>query len=192
MISLDGVIQAPGGPREDTSGGFKYGGWAAPLGDPIEGEVVMKELNMQVDYLLGRHTFEIWEPYWPHHTEFWPGINEGNKYVFSNTRNKSEWKNTHFIQKIDDIKNLKASEGKDIHVWGSSKLVQLLLEHRLVDEMWLKIYPIILGDGKRLFGNSSVPSTFKLNENIITSTGVQISYYSLTGDIRTGEQGIEN
>src|SRR5204863_483897 len=125
MITLDGVMQAPGGPEEDTSGVFRYSSWTAPYGDEMGGKVVQKELEQPADYLLGRKTFEIWEGYWPHHADFWPRINEGAKYVFSNTLNKSNWKNTVFIQTLEDIKKLKNSAGADIQVWGSSKLIQL-------------------------------------------------------------------
>lgn len=104
MISLDGVLQAPGGPKEDTSGGFKYGGWTVPYGDKIFEKVVQKELKLQTDYLLGRKTFEIWENYWPQHGDFWPSINKGTKYVLSKTRKKSDWKNSEFIKNVAAIK----------------------------------------------------------------------------------------
>lgn len=188
MISLDGVMQAPGAPEEDTSGGFKYGGWTAPLSDEIYGKAVQKELS-PADYILGRKTFEIWENYWPHHNDFWPGINEGMKYVISNTRNSSDWKNTRFIKTVDDIKELKNSNGADLHVWGSSELVHLLLKHDLADELKLKIHPIILGEGKKLFDNGVSPSAFTLTENIITSTGVIIAYYKRAGNVQTGRVG---
>src|SRR5436309_9292196 len=120
MISLDGVMQAPGGPKEDTSGGFKYGGWTASYGDEIYGKVLEKELK-PADYLLGRKTFEIWESYWPEHADFWPGINQGTKYVMSKSRKKSDWKKTVFLKSLADIERLKNSKGSDIQVWGSSK-----------------------------------------------------------------------
>ncbi|MEH3114444.1 dihydrofolate reductase family protein [Pedobacter terrae] len=129
------------------------------------------------DYLLGRKTFDIWEEYWPNHAEFWMGINEGTKYVLSTTRKSSDWKNTIFIQGIADIKRIKAAEGGDIHVWGSSKTVQLLLEHDLVDELKLKIHPILLGDGKKLFNSTSKFSTFRLISSITTPKGVIIVHY---------------
>ena len=172
-MSLDGVMQAPGGPQEDPSGGFDYGGWSAPYEDNVGGEVVKKELQHPADYLLGRVTFDIWEAYWPNHTDFWPGINEGTKYVLSNSREKSEWKNTVFIKRLADIKKLKNSEGKDIQVWGSSQLIQLLLVHDLVDELSLKIYPLTLGDGKKLFADGPIPAAFTLTESLVTTTGVK-------------------
>src|SRR5664279_2087950 len=175
MVTLDGVMQAPGGPEEDTSGNFKYGGWVAPYGDEVGNKVVQRELQHKTDYLLGRKTFDIWEPYWPNHADFWPGINDGTKYVLSTTRKKSDWKNSVFIESLEDIKKLKNSEGADIQVWGSSKLIQLLLKNDLVDELRLKIYPVTLGKGKKLFDIGTIPAAFKLTESTVTSTGVIIA-----------------
>ena len=142
MITLDGVMQAPGGPEEDRSGGFDFGGWTAPYADEVYNKVVEAELQ-PADYLLGRKTFDIWEAYWPGHGDFWPGINEGTKYVMSTTRKKSVWKNSVFINSLEEIKKIKNSRGPDIQVWGSSKLVQLLLKNDLVDGLKLKIHPVI-------------------------------------------------
>ena len=189
MITLDGVMQAPGGPEEDTSGVFKYGGWTAPYGDEVSGKVVQKELNQTADYLLGRKTFEIWANYWPEHGDFWPGINEGTKYVLSRTMKRSDWKNSVFIESLEDIKQLKNSEGSDIQVWGSSKLIQLLFKNDLVDELRLKIYPLILGEGKKLFDNNAIPAAFTLTENVVTSTGVIIANYKRAGEVKTGTVG---
>ncbi len=185
MISLDGVMQAPGGPKEDKSGGFKYGGWAAPLGDEVYGKVVQQELQ-QADYLLGRKTFKIWESYWPKHADFWPGINEGTKYVLSKTVKKTHWKNTVFLKTVADIKKLKKSKGPDLQVWGSSELVQLLFKHDLVDELRLKIHPITLGKGKNLFGKGVIPAAFTLTESIVTPKGVIIATYGRAGKVKTG------
>ena len=186
MITLDGVMQAPGGPKEDTSGGFKYGGWTEPYSDEVYGNVVQKELQQTSDYLLGRKTFEIWERYWPEHADFWPGINDGTKYVLSKTRKKSGWKNTIFIKSLADIKKLKKSKGPDIQVWGSSNLIQLLLKNDLADELWLKIYPLTLGTGKKLFDDGTIPAAFTLMESLVTPTGVIIAYYKRTGKVKTG------
>jgi dihydrofolate reductase len=190
MISLDGVMQAPGGPQEDTSGGFKYGGWTASYSDEVFGKVMSEELK-PADYLLGRKTFEIWEPYWPQHGDFWPGINEGTKYVLSQTKDKSDpiaigWKNTVFLKSLADIKKLKHSEGADIQVWGSSELIQLLLENDLVDELRLKIYPLTLGKGKKLFANGPIPAAFTLVESLATPSGVIIASYKRAGEVKTG------
>ncbi len=186
MISLDGVMQAPGGPEEDTSGVFKYGGWTASYGDEVGGKMVQKELQQTADYLLGRKTFEIWASYWPEHGDFWPGINEGTKYVMSGTIKKSDWKNTVFIESLEDIKKLKNSDGANIQVWGSSKLIQLLLKNDLVDELSLKIYPLTLGTGKKLFGDGPIPAAFTLTESVVTSTGVIIANYKRAGKVETG------
>jgi dihydrofolate reductase len=188
MITLDGVMQGPGGPGEDTSGGFEYGGWVAPYDDEVYGKVVEKELQ-PADYLLGRKTFEIWEHYWPAHADFWPGINEGTKYVLSESRDKSDWKNTVFLKNLDDIGKLKNSEGSDIQVWGSSELVQLLLKHDLVDELRLKIHPLLLGKGKKLFDEDSAPAAFTLTESVVTPKGVVIATYQRAGEVRTGTAG---
>jgi len=185
MITLDGVMQAPGGPEEDTSGGFKYGGWTAPYSDELFGKILEEELK-PTDYMLGRKTFEIFASYWPQHADFWPGINEGTKYVLSKTRKKSDWKNTVFLNDLADIERLKNSEGTDIHVWGSSKLVQLLLKHDLVDELRIKIYPLILGEGKKLFDNGAIPAAFTLTESHVTSKGIIIAIYKRAGEVITG------
>ncbi len=189
MITLDGVMQAPGGPKEDRSGGFKYGGWTEPYGDEDYGKVVQKELKQPADYLLGRKTFEIWENYWPKHADFWPGINDGTKYVLSKSRKKSDWKNSVFIKSVADIKKLKKSKGADIHVWGSSKLIQLLLKNDLVDELRLKIHPLTLGKGKKLFVDGAIPAAFKLTEHIVTTSGVIIASYKRAGKVKTGSVG---
>lgn len=186
MISLDGVLQAPGGPEEDPSGGFKFGGWTAPFGDEISGKVVRKELDEPADYILGRKTFEIWENYWPQHASFWPRINEGTKYVMSKTRERSAWKNTVFIRTVSAIKKLKASTGADIQVWGSSEVIQLLLKNDLVDELRLKIYPLTLGKGKRLFRNGTVPAAFQVTESVMTTKGVIVACYQRAGSVKTG------
>ena len=188
MITLDGVMQGPGGPEEDTSGGFKFGGWVAPYGDEVYDAVVRKELE-PADYLLGRKTFDIWAPYWPEHGEFWPGINEGTKYVMSNTMTKSDWKNSVFLNSPAAIKELKSTSGADLQVWGSSELVQLLLKYDLVDELRLKIHPVILGEGKKLFANGSIPTAFTLTESIVTPSGVIIATYQRAGEVKTGSLG---
>jgi len=190
MITLDGVMQAPGGPKEDVSGGFKYGGWTAPYGDEDFGKVMQKELQ-PADYLLGRKTFEIWAGYWPDHGDFWPGINEGTKYVFSKSMKKSDpavagWKNSVVIKTVGDIKKLKTSKGSDIQVWGSSELIQLLLKNDLVDELRLKIYPLTLGKGKKILQSGTIPAAFTLTESIVTSKGVIIASYKRAGKVKTG------
>lgn len=188
MITLDGVMQGPGGPKEDTSGGFKYGGWVAPYDDEVSGKF-MERLLKPADYLLGRKTYKIWLPYWPKHAEYWPGINEGTKYVLSKTVKRSDWKNTVFLRNVADIKKIKKSKGPDIQVWGSGELIQLLLKHDLVDELWLIIYPLTLGKGKKLFVKGAIPAAFTLVESAITPSGVIIGNYQRAGKVRTGTVG---
>jgi dihydrofolate reductase len=143
---------------------------------------------------LGRKTFEIWAGYWPEHGDFWPGINDGMKYVFSKNIKKSDpivtgWKNSIVLRSVADIKKLKKSKGSDIQVWGSSKLIQLLLKNDLVDELRLKIFPLTLGKGKKLFDNGAIPAAFTLTESIITTTGVIIAHYTRAGKVKTGTVG---
>lgn len=189
MITLDGVMQAPGGTKEDRSQGFKYGGWTASYNDEMFGAEVQKELKRSADYLLGRKTFDIWEGYWPHHSDFWPGINTGTKYILSKTRKKSDWKNCVFIRSVADIKKIKRSKGSDIQVWGSSQLIHLLLKNDLVDELRLKIFPLMLGKGKKLFDNGSNPGAFTLTESAVTTTGVILANYKRGGEVKTGTVG---
>ncbi|MBL4678768.1 MAG: dihydrofolate reductase family protein [Mucilaginibacter sp.] len=190
FITLDGVMQGPGGPEEDTSNGFKLGGWTAPYGDEELGKVMQKQLE-PADLLLGRKTFDIFADYWPKHAQYWPGIMEVNKYAFSNTLTESDWDNSHFLKTVDDIKRLKNSEGRDLKIWGSSELVKLLLKHDLIDEFWLNIYPIILGNGKKLFGNDAIPKEFELAESHITPKGVIVTNYKKSGEVKTGTVGPE-
>lgn len=188
MITLDGVMQSPGGPKEDPSGGFKYGGWMEPYGDEVYDKVIQEELK-PADYLLGRKTFDIWAAYWPERA-FWPGINEGTKFVLSKTRKKSDWKNSIFLKNVADIKKVKRSKGADIQVWGSSKLIQLLLKNDLVDELRLKIHPLTLGKGKKLFDNGPIPAAFTLTESVVTPSGVIIANYKRGGKVKTGTVGV--
>ena len=191
FITLDGVMQAPGGPDEDTSSGFKYGGWTAPYfyeADEAAGELMEKQMK-SADLLLGRKTFEIFAAYWPEHADFWPGINDVTKYVMSNTMDKSDWKNSVFLKSVDDIKKLKNSEGSDIQVHGSGNLTQTLLKHDLVDELWLKTFPITLGMGKRLFGEGTIAAAFTLTESLVTSNGVIFANYKRAGEVKTGTVG---
>jgi dihydrofolate reductase len=188
MITLDGVMQAPGGPEEDPSNGFKYGGWTAPYSDDNGGEFFQKNMK-PAEYLLGRKTFEIFAGYWPKHAEVWAGINDGMKYVLSNTSEKSDWKNTTFLKSVEDIKKLKDSDGSELHVWGSGKLIQLLLKNDLVDELRLVTYPLTLGQGQKLFEDGTIPAAFKLLEGKISPTGVIMANYKRAGDVKTGTVG---
>ncbi|HXX62345.1 MAG TPA: dihydrofolate reductase family protein [Bacteroidota bacterium] len=188
FVSLDGVIQSPGGPDEDTSGGFVYGGWISPYSDPIIAAVMKKQMNMPFDLLLGRKTFEIWAPYWPQHADAWPGVNSATKYVASNTMTSHKWQPSVFLngdigEKINEIKR---QQGPDLHVYGSANLIQTLIKHDLVDAFWLKIYPITLGGGKRLFADGTIPAAFKVTESEVTSNGVIVVNYERGGAIRAG------
>lgn len=181
-------MQAPGGPEEDTSGGFKYGGWTAPYFDEAAGKVMAGQMK-PAEYLLGRKTFEIFAGYWPKHADGWPAINDGTKYVLSNTQEKSDWEHTVFVKNVEDIKKIKNSDGTDLQVWGSSQLIQLLLKNDLVDELWLKIFPVTLGAGKRLFGEGTIPAAFTLTEHSVTPSGVIVANYKRAGEVKTGTVG---
>jgi dihydrofolate reductase len=191
FVSLDGVIQAPGGPEEDTSGGFRYGGWVFPYFDEESGRIMEKQMSKGSDLLLGRKTFEIFADYWPEHENEWPGINGVRKYVVSNTLSKSDWNNSIFLKGdiTEEIKKLKQQEGPDIQVHGSGDLIQTLLKEDLVDEFWLKIFPLTLGSGKKLFDKGSIPANFRLTEHTVTTSGVIFASYERNGDVRTGSFG---
>lgn len=187
-LSLDGVLQAPGGPDEDTSGGFEFGGWIAPYSDAVLGTALRRQMNLPFDLLLGRKTFEIWAPYWPQHADAWPGVNTATKFVASNTITSHEWQSSVFIngdiaEKIDKIKH---QHGPDLHVWGSGNLIQTLIKHDLIDGFWLMIYPITLGAGKRLFADGTTPMAFKVTQSLVTPEGVIIVQYERAGAINTG------
>ena len=188
FVTLDGVIQAGGGPQEDTSGGFAYGGWQVPYSDDVAGAVMNKQMNMPFDLLLGRKTFEIWAPYWPQHADFWPSVMTATKYVASNTLTSSDWQPTVFLggDIVDKINKLKQTPGPDLHVYGSANLVQTLLKHDLVDALWLKIYPLTLGCGKRLFVDGTIPAAFKVTEGTVTPNGIIIVNYERAGAVTTG------
>lgn len=190
FITIDGVMQAPGGPEEDPTATFEFGGWQAPfMGDDAADAITGPALNADVEFLLGGYTFEIWSGYWPKHSDFWPFINDNMKYVLSRTKTNTDWQNTTFLRNLDDIKELKASNGPELHVWGSSKLVQLLLANNLVDELRLMTYPIILGQGKKLFADGAAPRTFKLVESHVGKTGVIAARYIKAGEVKTGVVG---
>src|SRR5258706_4683884 len=188
FVTLDGVMQAPGGPDEDPSGGFKYGWWQAPYLDDASGKF-MEKLMKPSDLLLGRKTFEIFASYWPEHADAWPGINDVTKYAVSTTMKKSDWKNSVFLSSLADIKKLKSSKGSDIQVWGSGKLIQTLLKNDLVDELWLIIHPLTLGTGKKLFEDGPIPAAFTLLSSFVTPTGVIFANYKRAGKVKTGTIG---
>jgi dihydrofolate reductase len=188
FVTLDGVMQAPGGPQEDTDGGFQYGGWLVPHFDERLGAIMAEQMTPPSDLLLGRRTYEIFATYWPAHESEWPGINAVTKYVASHTHTDSLWDNTVFIKDnvVEGIRRLRQQDGPDLQVHGSSQFLQTLFKHDLVDELWLKIFPVTLGTGKRLFGEGTIPATFKLTHSEPTPGGVIVARYERAGDVKTG------
>jgi dihydrofolate reductase len=191
FITLDGVMQAPGGPEEDTTSNFKFGGWTAPYFNDAdeEGNSMMQKWMQPADLLLGRKTFDLFADYWPKHADIWPGIMEVTKYCVSTTLDKSDWSNSVFLKTVDDIKKLKDGEGSSLNVIGSGNLVQSLLKHDLVDEMRLMTFPITLGKGKRLFDDGTIAAAFEMTESLITKNGVIFASYKRAGEVKTGTVG---
>jgi dihydrofolate reductase len=181
-------MQAPGGPEEDATSGFKYGGWTVPYFDEFLGNVMGEQMGKPFDLLLGRKTYEIFASYWPQQTD--PGaagINNATKYVASDKPIVSDWKNTVHIKDVArDVRKLKEEDGPEIQVHGSSDLIQTLLKHDLVDEFWLKIFPVVLGSGKRLFGKGAIPARFKLLGSSVSPGGVIVASYARAGEVETG------
>ncbi|MEJ0030503.1 MAG: dihydrofolate reductase family protein [Bacteroidota bacterium] len=192
FITLDGVMQAAGG-ADDDSDDFKYGGWTAPYfyeADAEAGDFMAKHVK-SADLLLGRKTYDFFASFWPTHGDLWPGVNDVTKYVMSHTMTKSDasWKNSVFIKSVDDVKSLKNSDGGDIQVHGSGNLTQTLFKHDLVDTLWLKIFPITIGSGKRLFHEGTMPAAFKLTDSLVTRNGVIYCNYERAGEVKTGVIG---
>ncbi len=185
FITLDGVMQAAGGPEA----GFNYGGWSAPYYDEALDKIAEQQKQPAKDLLLGRKTFEIFASFFPDREDIWPGVNDVTKYVMSSTLDKSDWKNSVFLKSVEDIKNLKKSEGSDIQVHGSGNLVQTLLKHDLVDELWLLIHPLMLGAGNKLFAEGTIPAAFTLVESTATPGGVIAAHYKRSGEVMTGIMG---
>ena len=193
FISLDGVIQAPGGREEDQSSGFKYGGWTAPYFYKADEEAnEFMQRNMQsTDLLLGKKTYELFAGYWPQHADRWPGINDVTKYVVSGSRVNLTWANSELItgDVVARIKALKDGDGSVLKVIGSGNFAQTLFKHDLVDELWLMIFPVTLGTGKRLFGEGTIPAAFTMTESLVTSNGVIFANYGRAGKVETGDIG---
>jgi dihydrofolate reductase len=186
FITMDGVMQAPGGPEE----GFqKYGGWSAPYYDEVLDEIAERQKRPAKDLLLGRRTYETFASFFPEHEDMWPGVNDVTKFVVSNTLEKAKWKNTVFLRSVDEITRLKETDGSDIQVHGSGHLVQTLLKHDLVDELWLLIHPLTLGAGKKLFEDGTIPAAFTLVECSSTPRGVIAAHYERSGEVKTGFMG---
>jgi dihydrofolate reductase len=187
FVTLDGVVQAPGGPDEDPSGGFAHGGWIRPYADPVQSAVIREQMRLPFDLLVGRRTFEIWAPYWPAHADVWPQVQTAIKYVASNTRTSDAWGPSVFLSGdvAGRVAALKRQRAPDLHVYGSANLLQTLFAHDLVDALWLRIHPITLGGGKRLFADGAIPASFRLVEHQVTSTGVVLASYERAGAIAT-------
>jgi dihydrofolate reductase len=184
-------MQAPGGPEEDTSSDFKFGGWTAPYFNDADeqGNSMMQKWMQPADLLLGRKTFDLFAEYWPKHADIWPGIMEVTKYCVSTTLEKSDWSNSVFLKSVDGIKKLKDGEGSSLNVIGSGNLVQTLLKHDLVDEMRLMTFPITLGTGKRLFEEGTIAAAFEMTDSLVTKNGVVFANYKRAGEVKTGTVG---
>ncbi|HEY7529145.1 MAG TPA: dihydrofolate reductase family protein [Gemmatimonadota bacterium] len=188
MITLDGVMQAPGAPEEDTSGNFTYGGWTVPYADESFGSIINEELSVPFDMLLGRKTYEIFAAYWPRRTgSIADPFNEARKYVVSHESVDLTWKESSLItDAAAGIKALKEERGSMLQVWGSGKLVQTLLKNDLVDELRLRVFPITLGTGKRLFAEGTIPAAFELMDSRALPSGVVLANYERAGEVETG------
>jgi dihydrofolate reductase len=197
FISLDGVMQAPGGPEEDPTGGFNHGGWVVGYFDDFLGKAMDAQMRNPFDLLLGRKTYEIFAAHWPYvKTDNDPiaaGINNATKYVASKTLTKLDWSNSELIKGdvAEEVIKLKEQDGPEIQVHGSGNLIQTLLKHDLVDELWLKIFPITLGRGKRLFAEGTIPGGFKLRESKSSPSGVIVASYVRAGEVKTGSFALE-
>ena len=196
FITLDGVMQAPGGPEEDPTGGFKDGGWVAGYFDDFLGKVMDEQMSKPFDLLLGRKTYEIFAAHWPYVKTKDPvavGINNAKKFVASKTLTKLDWSNSELIKGdvAKEVKKLKEQDGPEIQVHGSGGLIQTLLKHDLVDELRLKIFPVTLGRGKRLFAEGAIPVGFKLLESKISPNGVIVATYARAGEVKRGSFALE-
>ena len=188
-MTLDGVIQN----EENDGDGFNHGGWFFPYADEVTGAVMQERLGKPVDLLLGRKTFAAWETYWPTHSNFWPNVMTATKYVASNTRTHSDWKPTVFLSGdlVEEVRQLKQTDGPDLHVMGSADMLQTLFKHDLVDGLELMIIPVTLGRGKRLFQDGTIPASFKVTGGQVSPNGILIASYERDGDVRTGTPQIE-
>ena len=188
FITLDGVMQAPGGPEEDPTGGFRYGGWTAPYFDDFLGNAMAEQMSRPFDLLLGRKTYELFAAYWPHHNDEGSGLNNATKYVASHAPLALTWAPSVLLQGdvVAEVKKLKAQDEPDLQVHGSGNLIQTLLKHDLVDELWVKIFPLTLGEGKRLFAEGTTAAAFTLREAKTTPRGVIVASYERAGAVQTG------
>jgi dihydrofolate reductase len=189
-ISLDGVIQAPGGPGEDRDGDFEYGGWAHPHSDPAVGEAIMAAHGQAFDLLLGRHTYDIFAGYWPKvgNNPMADSLNAATKHVATHRPDSLEWGPVACLGAdiVKGVRDVKAKDGPDLIVWGSSTLTPVLIEHGLADEVLLLVCPVLLGRGKRFFSDSADPRELALVSTKAASSGVLVNAYRYAGPLRTG------
>jgi dihydrofolate reductase len=190
FLTLDGVMQAPGGPEEDTSGGFSQGGWSVNYWDDRMGEVMGAAMGVPFDLLLGRKTYDIFSAYWPNASEEEGAkpLNDATKYVASRSNPTLDWEKSVLISGdvADGVAALKKQDGPELQVHGSGDLVQTLLRSNLVDEFRLWVFPVVIGSGKRLFAEGTVPTGLKLADSIVSTTGVVMGTYLPTGEINLG------
>jgi dihydrofolate reductase len=190
FLTLDGVMQAPGGPGEDDSGGFSHGGWSVNYWDELMGQVMDEATSTPFAMVLGRTTYDIMAAYWPHAPEGAGAkpFNDATKYVASRGRPTLEWSNSVLIEgdAAEGIAALKKEDGPEMQVHGSGNLIQTLLRHNLVDQYRLWVFPVVIGSGKRLFAEGTIPSALKLVDSKVSTTGVVIGTYEPAGEIVTG------
>jgi dihydrofolate reductase len=194
FMTLDGVMQAPGGPEEDPSGGFEAGGWSVPYWDDVIEKSMTEAMSKPFDLVLGRRTYEIFAAHWPYVEDAMSEpLNTAAKHVASNTLTKLEWNNSHLLEGDvpDAVTRLKQEEGPELQVHGSSQLIQTLLANDLVDELRIKTYPVTVGPGKRLFGEGTIPAAFEVAEAEISPSGVVIGTYRRAGEVETGSFALE-
>jgi dihydrofolate reductase len=194
FVSLDGVMQAPGGPEEDPTGGFQHGGWSVPFWDDRMGQAMGEFMGKPFDLVLGRKTYEIFAAHWPHTDE--PGaaeLNRATKYVASRTLQTLEWENSTLLEGDigEAVARLKEEDGPELQVHGSSDLIQTLLRHGLIDVFRVWIFPVVLGGGKRLFGEGAPAAALKLVDSEVSSTGVVMATYEPGGELQTGSFALE-
>lgn len=196
QVTLDGIMQAPGGPEEDPRGGFTHGGWAMPFMDDDSGQAIGEIIAGEFDLLLGRRTYEIFASYWPHHADnpIGKAFNQAKKHVVTCTLAHLDWANSQPIggDAVAELRRLKASDGPVLHVWGSSELLQTLIAADLVDEYRFWVFPVVLGEGKRLFGNGVPPRGLTLVGTRSTPSGVLLNTYRPAGPLPAGSPAPEN
>ena len=187
FVTLDGIMQAPGGKGEDPAGGFNLEGWVVPFFDETLGAEMGRQMSEPFDLLLGRQTYDIFTTYWPHQSPD-EGINKARKYVVTSQPVSTDWKETIPLtgEVAETVARIKSEDGPMLQVHGSSRLIQAMLAHDLVDELWLKIFPVTLGSGKRLFGAGTIPAGFRLTRSMVTPGGVIVADYARAGEVETG------